>query len=107
MVQKVFLRSLHLFSGFCNKIFAGAGGQILSPDYPEEYPDNLGCTWVIKTDVNFRIKITFEEFQLEGAAKCLDKLIVNDGIQKNSPRLGRVFYLLFDQSKHVIALKTQ
>ena len=53
-------------SNGCSKIFTGAGGEILSPGYPEQYPDNAVCAWVIKAEDNYRIRLTFVDFQIEG-----------------------------------------
>ena len=53
-------------SNGCSKIFTGAGGEITSPGYPEQYPDNAVCAWVIKAQDNYRIRLTFVDFQIEG-----------------------------------------
>ena len=66
--------------------------MITSPDYPGEYPDNLACSWTIKVDTNRRIKIYFEDFQLEKAASCFDQLVVRDGV--DGPHLGMYNNLL-------------
>ena len=68
----------------CSKIFTGDGGEITSPNYPAEYPNHLGCSWVIKVSSESRIKIYFEDFQLEEAAACFDQLAVKDGDNEQS-----------------------
>ncbi|XP_065639868.1 cubilin isoform X2 [Hydra vulgaris] len=71
----------------CSQIFQGRYGEIKSPDYPLEYPDNLGCVWTIKTSENFRIELNFLDFELEKSAECFDKLTIKDGAQDDAPTL--------------------
>ena len=40
-------------------------GEILSPNYPEQYPNNADCQWHIIVDDGFIISLTFPEFFVE------------------------------------------
>ena len=40
-------------------------GEILSPNYPAQYPNNADCGWHIKMDDGFVVELTFLEFDLE------------------------------------------
>ena len=82
----------------CSKIFTGQNGSILSPDYPGEYPDNLACSWAIQVSTERRIKLYFEDFQLEKAVSCFDHLVIKDGV--NGPSLGTYKQRSFDVHLH-------
>lgn len=85
----------------CSKIFTGEGGQILTPNYPSEYPNNLGCSWVIKVSPESRVKLYFEDFQLEKAAQCFDKLFIKDGPEE-IPLGENSYYTYYFSHKFVI-----
>ena len=36
-----------------------------TPFYPQPYPDNAQCTWIITATVNQRISMTFLDFEIE------------------------------------------
>lgn len=38
-----------LFSALCGGYIRGSSGTILSPGFPDFYPNNLNCTWTIET----------------------------------------------------------
>lgn len=38
---------LFLFSALCGGDVRGPSGTILSPGYPEFYPNSLNCTWTV------------------------------------------------------------
>ena len=40
-------------------------GELLSPNYPESYPNNADCQWHIKADDGFVVRLTFLEFDVE------------------------------------------
>ena len=40
-------------------------GEILSPNYPEQYPNNADCQWHVKVEDGFIISLTFPELDLE------------------------------------------
>jgi len=71
----------------CSRIYTGVSGQILTPNYPIEYPDNLACSWAVKVSPSYRIKLFFQDFQLEEAASCFDQLVIKDGTE--GPSLGK------------------
>lgn len=73
----------------CIEEIEGTNGVITSPDYPTEYPDNLACQWNITVPDIFRVKIKFEDFQLEVDPQCFDRVAVSDGLHKKSPTLGK------------------
>ncbi|KAK3553354.1 hypothetical protein QTP70_002432 [Hemibagrus guttatus] len=62
-----------VFSCFFN--FTAPSGIILSPNYPEEYGNNMNCVWLIIAEVGSRIHLIFSDFDVEPQ---FDYLIVKD-----------------------------
>ncbi|XP_046885306.1 CUB and sushi domain-containing protein 1-like [Hypomesus transpacificus] len=62
-----------VFSCFFN--FTAPSGTILSPNYPEEYGNNMNCVWLIISEPGSRIHLLFSDFELEPQ---FDYLIVKD-----------------------------
>ncbi|KAK1891689.1 CUB and sushi domain containing protein 1, partial [Dissostichus eleginoides] len=52
-----------IFSCFFN--FTAPSGTVLSPNYPEEYGNNLNCVWLIISEPGSRIHLLFSDFDLE------------------------------------------
>lgn len=61
---------------------------IKSPNYPNDYDDNLNCTWIIKVSFSGRyiVKVVFNDFKLERT--CDDVLKFYDGMDETSNLLG-------------------
>ena len=76
-----------MFTIGCSNIYQGSSGTIASPMYPQEYPDNLNCAWVIKVANDSRVKVTFDDFLLEEDAACFDKIVAFDGYD-NDPMIS-------------------
>lgn len=49
----------------CNFKMTDSSGEILSPNYPQRYPDNKDCTWQIEVPMFQKIVIVFETFNLD------------------------------------------
>uniref|UniRef100_A0A3B3Z7Z4 CUB and Sushi multiple domains 1a n=1 Tax=Periophthalmus magnuspinnatus TaxID=409849 RepID=A0A3B3Z7Z4_9GOBI len=64
---------MHLVSCFFN--FTAPSGTVLSPNYPEEYGNNLNCVWLIISEPGSRIHLLFSDFDLEPQ---FDWLVVKD-----------------------------
>ena len=64
--------------------FTSASGTILSPNYPEEYGNNLNCVWLIISEPGSRIHLLFSDFELEPQ---FDWLVVKD---EGKPGLTRL-----------------
>ncbi|XP_070564553.1 cubilin-like [Ptychodera flava] len=67
---------------FCGKMnLTDPEGVILSPNHPNEYPDNMDCVWVIRLPDGYedhRVRVTFHYFDLEYRE---DYLITGSGDQ--------------------------
>ncbi|KAK2141650.1 hypothetical protein LSH36_1061g00015 [Paralvinella palmiformis] len=53
-------------------------GEVQSPDYPHNYPDNSNCLIIIDIPRGYRIRIQFQAFHLENAyqGKCVDYVTI-------------------------------
>ena len=80
---------IHFYSGICNVKFSTESGTIMSPNYPQEYPNSVKCEWIIDLSPRYEITLTFHEFMLEDHSRCRnDRLMVKEG---NNPEARRVF----------------
>uniref|UniRef100_A0A8C2WGD8 CUB and Sushi multiple domains 3 n=1 Tax=Cyclopterus lumpus TaxID=8103 RepID=A0A8C2WGD8_CYCLU len=62
-----------------------SSGVILSPGWPESYPNLQMCSWSITVEKGYNVTITFESFQTE---REFDVLEIFDGSTANSPTLA-------------------
>uniref|UniRef100_A0AAQ4RB48 CUB and Sushi multiple domains 2 n=1 Tax=Gasterosteus aculeatus aculeatus TaxID=481459 RepID=A0AAQ4RB48_GASAC len=72
-----------VFSCFFN--FTTPSGVLLSPNYPQEYGNNMHCVWLIITNPESRINLAFNDLSME---KQFDFLSIKDGGKAESPILG-------------------
>ena len=53
-------------------------GIIQSPNYPDHYPGKKECVWIIRTTEGHRVKVVFDEFEVEPQQDCsYDALLVS------------------------------
>ncbi|XP_074652971.1 cubilin-like [Tubulanus polymorphus] len=75
----------------CGGTYRNPTGVIQSVYYPESYPSNTECVYLIEQEIGSRITLTFEAFDVEGDVDCeFDYLEVRDGGSSNSPMLKRL-----------------
>lgn len=67
-------------------------GTIQSPNYPDVYPPQSDCEWLIDTQLGNTVNLYWEVFDLEGSGtSCYyDFVRVYDGPNATYPLLGRV-----------------
>ncbi|KAI4818313.1 hypothetical protein KUCAC02_011657, partial [Chaenocephalus aceratus] len=58
-------RPLPTCDALCGGYIQGNFGTILSPGFPDFYPHNLNCTWIIETSHGKGVQFTFHTFHLE------------------------------------------
>ncbi|CAL1533934.1 unnamed protein product [Lymnaea stagnalis] len=51
----------------CNTTITNGSGYIVSPDYPQNYPANVTCSWNIPASPNTVISLSFSDMDMEGA----------------------------------------
>uniref|UniRef100_H3DAL4 Neuropilin n=1 Tax=Tetraodon nigroviridis TaxID=99883 RepID=H3DAL4_TETNG len=83
-------------SEFCFRNFTSSSGMIESPGFPDKYPHNLECSYMIIAPPHMDITLTFLTFDLEndpllvGEGDCkYDWLDVWDGLPQVGPLIGR------------------
>ncbi|XP_070403545.1 CUB and sushi domain-containing protein 3 isoform X5 [Nothobranchius furzeri] len=62
-----------------------SSGVILSPGWPESYPNLQMCSWSVNVEKGYNVTITFESFHTE---REFDVLEISDGPTPNSPTLA-------------------
>lgn len=67
-------------------------GYITSPGYPQNYPQNIDCVWVISVPNGEAVQLDFEEeFYIEPTSSCqFDYLEVRDGSSVSAELLSRL-----------------
>ncbi|XP_069067337.1 neuropilin-1 isoform X2 [Pleurodeles waltl] len=80
----------------CSRNFTAPNGVIKSPRFPEKYPNNLECTYIIFAPKMAEIILEFESFDLEpdtnpprGVYCRYDRLEIWDGLPDVGPHIGR------------------
>ena len=64
--------------------------SLTSPDYPNDYPHNSRCRWVIDAPANEQVYVVLEDVALEGNIACAyDYLELRD-----NPLVSSLFYPL-------------
>lgn len=58
------------FTDACGGVLTGLSGVLTSPEYPNNYPNNVECRWVIRAAGPATVKLVFVDFQVEGSADC-------------------------------------
>ena len=77
----------------CQETFNSSSGIITSPSYPNYYPVDTNCTYIISQPDGMIISLTFEEFDVtkyNGDSDCSsDWLEIRNGNSEMSPILGK------------------
>lgn len=76
--------------GSCIHHISSPVGDIVSPNFPDFYPSKKDCAWLFTTTPGHRIKLVFNEFELEPHQECAyDHIAVYDGDTSDNHILGR------------------
>ncbi|KAK2886327.1 cubilin [Channa argus] len=77
--------------GGCGGPVTAPSGEIHSPLYPNSYPNNVDCSWVISVDPNHRVFFNFTDLDIEHHGECSwDYVAIHDGPTMSSPLLAQV-----------------
>uniref|UniRef100_W5MX16 Cubilin n=1 Tax=Lepisosteus oculatus TaxID=7918 RepID=W5MX16_LEPOC len=88
---KGFNASWQEVQGGCGGLFTAPTGEIHSPRYPNNYPDNVDCSWVISVDRHHRIILNFTDLDIEQHGTCAyDYIAIYDGPSASAPILGHL-----------------
>ncbi|KAH9509854.1 hypothetical protein Btru_045434 [Bulinus truncatus] len=74
----------------CNTTITSSSGYIVSPGYPNLYPSNTTCYWIISTSSTKQILLSFSDLKIEESTNCAyDYIKVLDGNSLQSQSLGQ------------------
>ncbi|XP_061672019.1 bone morphogenetic protein 1a [Syngnathoides biaculeatus] len=74
----------------CDHTVTSVSGTITSPNWPDKYPSKKACTWSLTTTPGHRIKIAFNEIDMEAHLECAyDHIEIYDGKDGKAQSLGR------------------
>ncbi|XP_055294887.1 tolloid-like protein 2 [Sitodiplosis mosellana] len=74
---------------FCGGNFFSLTDTITSPNYPENYPGNKDCVYIINAPRGKQIELKIEAFDLEDRTGCIyDSLEIRNGASDKSPLIG-------------------
>lgn len=77
-------------SKVCGGHYYSPRGVIKSPDYPNYYPSNRNCIWIIETQNKYQIELKIIQFQVEDHNYCsYDYLEIRNGGYDTSPLIGK------------------
>lgn len=63
----------------CDVTFTATSGTISSPNYPNNYPTNQNCVWLVNVGLGYKVTLSFEAFEMEVDNNCeFDYLQVNE-----------------------------
>ena len=51
-------------------------GEIHSPSYPNNYPNNVDCSWMITVDEGHRVLFNFSDLDIERHSDCMWDYVV-------------------------------
>ncbi|CAL8138529.1 unnamed protein product [Orchesella dallaii] len=64
--------------------------ELVSPNYPEPYPGKKECIWIISTIQGHRVKLNFDELEVEQHPECTyDAVYIYDGSNSDMTLLGK------------------
>ena len=74
LINVLLLVYLIYFISVCNQTYLSSYGTIMSPNFPDQYPDSVTCTYLIKSPLNLPMALTFTAFEVEtaGSSGCYD-----------------------------------
>lgn len=70
----------------CGGEFTGQQGELVSPNWPNNYPKQTVCTWSISSPSAKSLHIIFTHFELQAVnvlGKCMDFVEVFDAAGKS------------------------
>lgn len=74
----------------------GKAGRLFSPLYPEKFPQDMECTWIITVPEGRFVRLSITSFDLGN--ECKNTLEIRDGQNSLSPLLGNFCSVSFDPS---------
>ncbi|KAL3191965.1 hypothetical protein MRX96_059467 [Rhipicephalus microplus] len=74
----------------CKNTISAPLGEINCPNYPDANPSRKDCAWLFTTTPGHRLKLIFNDFELQPHQECAyDPISLYDGDSTDAPTLGR------------------
>ena len=91
----------------CGSVIKESQGQLSSPNYPGNYPNDLDCTWtILSNETSDRVKITVQHFSVEYDPNCLyDYVEVYDDSRFFGKYCGQVMTTSFISSGNKLVIR--
>uniref|UniRef100_A0A8C4X5B0 Metalloendopeptidase n=1 Tax=Erpetoichthys calabaricus TaxID=27687 RepID=A0A8C4X5B0_ERPCA len=84
----------------CGGNMNNTSGTFATPNYPNVYPVNVICDWIITVPAMKKIQLQISPFNVEFAPGCIyDYLVVFDGPSLNSPILNNKYCGIYSSLK--------
>ncbi|XP_055914618.1 cubilin homolog isoform X2 [Eupeodes corollae] len=78
------------FSKLCGGNVFSSTGELKSLNWPNEYQNNLNCSWTISVKPGHQIELLVKSFNLEESENCTnDWLEIRNGGSNSSPLIGK------------------
>ena len=74
----------------CSQALQGNSGVLKSPNYPNSYPNNIDCYWLIQVEVGEQVQLRFNAFSFEEQPNT-DYVKVFDGGNPTDALLGEYY----------------
>ena len=90
VLQNHRLYQLVNIAGDCGGVFKDINGHITSPAYPNIYPNNASCIYIISQPNDTYIELKILQFNLVFETTCNDDYLeIRDGYTEQSPLIGK------------------
>ncbi|KAI6170817.1 putative cubilin [Aphelenchoides bicaudatus] len=90
----------HFDNGTCGFTTHAQTGIIHSPNYPDDYPNNLKCMWHIVVPPGFHIKLTFDHVDIQESHQCTkDYLSISQEHQSRGQDPLNAYYFYYDHEE--------
>ncbi|XP_014679602.1 PREDICTED: exoskeleton protein RP43-like [Priapulus caudatus] len=77
--------------GFTHIYDNPSGGNMTSPMFPKNYPNNADCKWLFVAPAGKVVHVEFLSFNVELSSDCnYDALVVYDGVEEDGVLLGQL-----------------
>lgn len=67
---KAWRSAVLFFHSVCDTVLTDYSGVIESPNFPNPYPHNRNCTWIIQATLGNTLNVSFSHFQVETHTSC-------------------------------------
>ncbi|KAM4723162.1 embryonic protein UVS.2-like [Rhinophrynus dorsalis] len=74
----------------CGGTYYTPSRNITSPGYPQTYPSNMDCEYLITAPLSYKVSLSISKFNVEPGYQCkYDSLEVHDGDSVNAALMGK------------------